>query len=183
MVDSKPSKPYEPGYPQWLVDAARWVKAVLQMLVGIYTLFWLVRAFVLSPSMHNCAVMNSREQFCYAIPPAAVAFQIVADGLAAATVIQLAFTLFTPGPDEALDPVMLAIATALLFQLGKVDHFRWEDGLAVILYSVALGALFVVRTFIAPDEDKPPKLWWWFPRFPYQRSDVAEHRKDAGLGL
>jgi hypothetical protein len=76
MVASEPGKPYEPGYPQWLVDAARWVKAVLQMLVGIYTLFWLVRAFVLSPGMHNCAVINSREQLCYAIPPAAVAFQM-----------------------------------------------------------------------------------------------------------
>ena len=134
MVASEPSKPYEPGYPQWLVDAARWVKAVLQMLVGIYTLFWLVRAFVLSPGMHNCAVMNSREQFCYAIPPAAVALQMGEQG-------------------------------------------------SLSFYSVALGALFVVRTFIAPDEDKPPKLWWWFPRFPYQRSDVAgaQERRRAGL--
>jgi hypothetical protein len=51
-------------------------------------------------------------------------FQIIVDALAAATVIQLAFTLFTLGPDEALDPVLLAIASALLLQLGNVDHFR-----------------------------------------------------------
>jgi hypothetical protein len=85
----------------------------------------------------------------------------------------LAFTLFTPGPDEALDPVLLAIAAALLFQLGKVDQFHWQDGLAVLLYGAALAALFMVSVFIAPDEDRPPKLWWWLPRSQVTVSEVS----------
>jgi hypothetical protein len=92
------------------------------------------------------------------IPPAIIVFWIIADALAAATVIQLAFTLFTPGPDEALHPVLLAIATALLFQLGNAT-LQWQDGLAVLFYGTALGALFVVRVFVAPDEGSPPRLW------------------------
>jgi hypothetical protein len=125
--------------------------------------------------MGNCVpatppAAGVREQFCYLIPPAMIAFKVIADALAAATVIQLAYTLFTPGPDEALDPVLLAIATALLFQLGTVDHFRWQDGLAVLLYGTALSALFAVRVFIAPDEEKPPSLWWWTPRHPRRRA-------------
>ena len=152
----------EPGYPQRLVDNAGRVKAWLQMLIGVYALGWLAWAFLLSHHTRSCVPITSNSnQFCYAIPPQALTFHVIADALAAATVVQLAYTLFTPGPDEALDPVLLAIATALLFQLGKVDSFRWQDGLAVLLYGVALGGLFVVRVFIAPDEDRPPKLWWW----------------------
>lgn len=167
----------EPGYPARLIVIATWTKAALQMLVAAYAVGWLAWSFVLSNRIHNCVVQSSqgtgaREQFCYLIPPATVAFQIIASALAAATVIELAFTLFTPGPDEALDPVLLAIAAALLFQLGKVDQFHWEDGLAVVLYGIALAALFVVRVFIAPDEDRPPKLWWWLPRHPPSASDV-----------
>ena len=152
----------EPGYPQRLVNAAAWVKAGLQMLIGVYALGWLVWAFLLSHRVGNCVPATSgREQFCYLIPPTALMFRIIADALAAATVVQLAFTLFTPGPDEALDPVLLAIASALLLQLGNVTQFRWQDGLAVLLYGIALGGLFVVRVFIAPDPDKSPRLWWW----------------------
>jgi hypothetical protein len=147
------------------------------MGVAAYAVGWLAWSFFLSNRLHNCVAATptagSHEQFCYFIPPANVTFQIIASALAAATVIELAFTLFTPGPDEALDPVLLAIAAALLFQLGKVDQFRWEDGLAVVLYGVALAALFMVRVFIAPDEEKPPKLWWWLPRqHPPAASDV-----------
>jgi hypothetical protein len=136
------------------------------MLIAVYAVGWLVWGFVISTRIHNCVVptphaIGAHEQFCYFIPPANLAFQIIADALAAATVIELASTLFTPGPDEALDPVLLAIAAALLFQLGKVSQLSWQDGLAVVLYGGALGALFVVRVFIAPDEDRPPKLWWW----------------------
>lgn len=168
----------EPGYPARLVVIATWTKAVLQMLIAVYAVGWLIWSFFLSNRIHDCVaavpqVAGTHEQFCYFIPPATVAFQIIASALAAATVIELAFTLFTPGPDEALDPVLLAIASALLFQLGKVDQFRWQDGLAVVLYGAALGALFVVRVFIAPDEDRPPKLWWWLPRHPGSASDVT----------
>ena len=140
------------------------------MLIAAYAVGWLAWSFFLSNRIHDCVTPDvqgtgAREQFCYLIPPANIAFQIIASALAAATVIELAFTLFTPGPDEALDPVLLAIASALLFQLGKVQEFHWQDGLTVVLYGAALGALFVVRVFIAPDEGRPPKLWWWLPRY------------------
>ena len=42
-------------------------------------------------------------------------------GLAAA--VELAYTLFTHGADEAVDPIMLGVAAALLVQLGQVDKF------------------------------------------------------------
>lgn len=84
------------------------------------------------------------------------------------SVIQLVYTIFTPGSDEALDPVLLALATALLFQLGSDESFHWQDGFAVLLRGAALSMLLAVRILIAPDEGRPPKLWWWFPRYPHK---------------
>jgi hypothetical protein len=157
------------GYPKALVQVAGQIKAAIQMAIGVYALGWLVWSFFFSHRIHNCAAATTtlsgdhsiHEQFCYLIPPSAVMFSVVADALAAATVVQLTYTLFTPGPDEALDPVMLALATAMLLELGQVTQFKWQDGVAIILYAAGLGLLFVVRIFLAPDEDDPPELWWW----------------------
>lgn len=157
------------GYPETLVEVAGRIKAAIQMAIGVYALGWLAWSFFLSHRIDNCAAATTtfsgdrsiHEQFCYLIPPSAVMFRVVADALAAATVVQLAYTLFTPGPDEALDPVMLALATAMLLELGQVSQFKWQDGVAIILYAAGLGLLFVVRIFLAPDKDDPPELWWW----------------------
>lgn len=159
----------EDGYPPDVQRMARKIKAVLQMAIGLYALGWLAWAFYLSSHLQNCAppsnvVPNVSQQLCYFIPSASLIFKVIADALAAATAVQLVFTLFTPGPDEALDPALLALAAALLLQLGKVEKFNLEEGAAIVLYSAALGILFLVRVFLAPDEDKPPTLWWWKSR-------------------
>ena len=125
------------------------------MAIGIYAVGWLGWTFLLSSRIHNCAAaqevtIKPSHSVCYLIPPAAIVFKLIADALAASTVIELAFTLFTPGPDEALDPVLLAVAAALLFQLGKTDGFKWQEGAAIAFYSVSLGILFVVEYFSPP---------------------------------
>ena len=171
----------EDGYPPDVQRIARKIKAVLQMAIGLYALGWLAWAFYLSYNIQNCApspntLHNVSQQLCYFIPSASLIFKIIADALAAATAVQLVFTLFTPGPDEALDPALLALAAALLLQLGKVEKFSLEDGAAIVLYSAALGILFLVRVFLAPDEDKPPTLWWWKAR---RKRLVATGQEDA----
>jgi hypothetical protein len=155
------NKKHEDGYPGRLQRTAKIIKATLQMAIGVYALGWLAWSFYLSHHIQACVPAKASHQLCYFIPAASVALKITADALAAATAVELAFTLFTPGPDEALDPVMLAIAAALLLQLGHVEHFRWQAGTAIVLYSIALGILFAVRVFLAPDEDSPPDPWWW----------------------
>jgi hypothetical protein len=166
--ESEPAVPTE-GYPEELQSAARRVKAVLQMAIGLYALGWLAWAFYRSGHSQNCVTPAEgtydapRRQLCYPIPAAQVIFKAMADALGAATAVQLAFTLFTPGPDEALDPVLLALAAALLLQLGSVSTFKWEEGIAVVLYSLGLGVIFVIRIFLAPDENHRPP-WWWKAR-------------------
>jgi hypothetical protein len=75
-------------------------------------------------------------------------FNTIGVGLAVAAGVELAYTLFTDGPDEALDPLMLALSAALILQLGKVESFKWTEALAAILYVVSLGILFRIRKYI-----------------------------------
>jgi hypothetical protein len=160
---SEPSTKRPPsaeGYPDRLQSTARRVKAVLQMAIGLYALGWLAWAFYHNYHVQNCVVSSGR-QLCSPIPAAKVLFSVIADALGAATAVQLAFTLFTPGPDEALDPVLLALAAAMLLQLGNVTTFKWQEGIAIILYSIGLGIIFMIRIFLAPDKDEKPDLWWW----------------------
>ncbi|WP_075604098.1 putative phage abortive infection protein [Saccharicrinis aurantiacus] len=44
--------------------------------------------------------------------------QMVSIGLAAATAVELGYMLFTPGPDEAVQPVMMGIASFVLYSLS-----------------------------------------------------------------
>jgi len=48
--------------------------------------------------------------------------QIVSIGLGAATAVELAYMLFTPGPDEAIQPVMMGIASFVLYALSIYDN-------------------------------------------------------------
>lgn len=153
------------AYPPPVQYTAKRVKACLQMAVGLYALGWLGWAFILTNRVGNCVPPPSgsggaSHQLCYLIPPSIIVFKLIADALAASTVIELAYTLFTPGPDEALDPVLLAVAAALLFQLGRTNGFKWQDGTAIILYSTSLAVLFAVRVFLASSDEDDPKLWW-----------------------
>jgi len=48
--------------------------------------------------------------------------QIVSIGLGAATAVELAYMLFTPGPDEAVQPVMMGIASFVLYALSLYNE-------------------------------------------------------------
>ena len=76
-------------------------------------------------------------------------FDLVGYAVAAAAVIELAYTLFTPGPDEALDPVALAVSAAILLQLGKAETFDLRQGVAAFLYVAALAGLFAIHKYLS----------------------------------
>ena len=78
-------------------------------------------------------------------PDDSVIFHIVAGGLAVVAAIELAYTLFTPGPDEVVNPLMLGVSSVFLFQLSKIDGLTWGSGLAALLFVASLAGLFVIR--------------------------------------
>nr|WP_221383093.1 hypothetical protein [Actinoplanes polyasparticus] len=112
------------------------IKTILEMIVGL-----IVVLGVLLRVLPDVAHLR--------VPDDVAIFGIVASGLAVVAAIELAYTLFTPGPDEVIDPLMLGLSATLLFQVSKMEKFDWSAGVAVVSFVVALGGLFYIRrTFI-----------------------------------
>lgn len=117
------------------------VRTVLQMIVGI--------AIV--------GLLAGRAYFTVAgCPPEAVGLcseptlSLVGQALAYAAGIELAYMLFTPGPDEAVQPVILGIAAAVLIIVSTPDA-DWRALLMTPLLCGSIALMFLVeRKFIRP---------------------------------
>lgn len=79
--------------------------------------------------------------------------------LAAAAVIELAYTFFTDGPDEAIDPLILGLSSAMLIQVAG-RNIDFDDVLILLLEAVLLTILFLIRLFLVEPSDEKPRLWW-----------------------
>jgi hypothetical protein len=130
---------------------ARNVKAVLQMIVGIIAVSVVGWHFLDTP------IHQTHQAISLLINSIGV-------GLAAAAVIELAYTLFTPGPDEALDPLMLALAATLLAQVASLEGTPTVGKVAsLLLQGVLLAVLFAIRLMLVErndEDDDLPNIWW-----------------------
>lgn len=81
------------------------------------------------------------------------ALLIISVSLAVAASLELAYTLFTPGPDEAVDPLILGISAVFLYLASGLASLTWTGGVSVILFAVTLGILFAVRQRFIDDDD------------------------------
>lgn len=80
---------------------------------------------------------------------------IVAKALGYATAVELAYTLFTPGPDEAINPLITGVATVVLLGLGHVDKLDLNQAIAAVLYVLTIAGLFIIRRrFIEKETSK-----------------------------
>jgi len=104
--------PRQPTIYDSLQPRAKKVKAVLQMAIGIIT--------VTAVGWRYFDTLGDGD-------PTSLFLNGIGIGLAAAAAIELAYTLFTDGPDEALDPLMLGLASTLLLKLaGLTGTFRYR---------------------------------------------------------
>jgi len=111
---------------------AQWVKALVQMGIGIGTVI-VVAVLVCFPALRHGGI-------------AELSLHVVAAGLALAAVVELTYTLFTEGPDEALDPLILGMSSFILLNISdpKTDLTLSNAG-TIALLVLALGGLFVIR--------------------------------------
>jgi hypothetical protein len=146
------------------------IKTALQMLIGI--------AAVCIIGWHFIAGSASDPE--PAIPQLLDGIGIA---LAAAAVIELAYTLFTEGPDEALDPLMLAIAATLIIQIGKYpEEKRPNTEVAsagdLLLLGILLAVLFLVRLVLSERYHGDEPRIWWIKRL--ERRSTAASPSDKG---
>lgn len=121
---------------QWLRPWAHTAKTALQMIIGVAAAVVIVR----SAMQHD------------GFPDVAATTDKIAAALAVSAAIELAYTLFTPGPDEAIDPLMLGLSSGLLIISAKLHERPVPLGVALLLGVVGLGVLFAIRHRFINDE-------------------------------
>jgi hypothetical protein len=111
------------------------IKAVIQMGIGLAAMG--VFAYqCISPHRHSMSLADR-------------ALSVAGGALAISAAVELAYTLFTKGPDEALDPLILGISAFALINISRHDP-PLSNSLAipVSLLALALLFLFVARRFL-----------------------------------
>lgn len=121
---------------------AKLAKIAGQMIIGIATAIAVVSVVVMRSGLLVSNSSTLRASALNADELTAEIFAITAVGLAAAAALELAYTLYTPGPDEAIDPLLLGVSSTFLFLASKSDHLDWQFGLSAVLVVAALFGLF-----------------------------------------
>lgn len=124
---------------------ARSLKILLQMGIGTVAMYLIIlNAWA---ARHDDKPNN--------LPDAGETLKIIAGGLAIAAAAELAYTLFTKGPDEAVDPLMLGLASALLYQLASLKDLTSGGGMGTLLLVFSLGTLFIIRQVFVTNSGLP----------------------------
>ena len=90
-------------------------------------------------------------------PSITISVSVIASAFAVAAAIELAYTLFTPGPDEAVEPLMLGLSSGILFLITENAKSGLSPAIqfsAVLLGAIALGVLFVIRNRFTRDDSE-----------------------------
>jgi len=119
-------------------------KGVIQMAIGCAV----IAVFVWQYFNHG------HKQFVLILS----ALRLVGYGLAVSAAVELAYTFFTRGPDEALDPLILGVSSFTLIALSEIDPPKLEttDAIPISLLALAIVLLFLARRFLLEVEGEAP---------------------------
>jgi hypothetical protein len=99
---------------------------------------------------------------CHLVQPlvALNTLQLVANALEYSAGIELAYTLFTEGPDEAVEPVIMGLAAAMLLVISKLEGIDVFGACAALVFVIALAGLFLIRHYFVEqgEEDDGSRL-------------------------
>ena len=62
--------------------------------------------------------------------------------------MELAYTFFTDGPDEAIDPLILGLSSFALIEISCSDTHLNNIAIPILLVTLAIVVLFVARRFL-----------------------------------
>lgn len=120
------------------------VKVLLQMAIGSVLCVWIFIHWVGASSRNT--------------PPLGPELLTGTAGwLAAATGVELAYTLFTDGPDEAVEPAILGLASAMILLTAHIDEAHPWTALAILGLGATMALLFAVKKqYVDPKMGKAP---------------------------
>ncbi len=128
-----------------VVKHARRAKFSLQMLIGIFIVLFLV--YEVACLFYQVWQGHPAH---FSVDPLAT----VGEALGLSAAVDLAFMLFTPGPDEAVEPIIIGIAATILILASRFKEWLPERGpdiwlvwpvLCIVLLVGAMALLFVIR--------------------------------------
>lgn len=126
---------------------AEGTKVVLQMFIGS-GLALLVSLKLLNDLGVGFSIPFLTEQV-YHRPT----LDIVGLALGYSSALELAYALFTEGPDEAVEPLIMGLAAALLVVVSEIPPLDMVRAIGVALLVAALAGLFLIRrVFIVPPD-------------------------------
>ncbi|MGW5960658.1 hypothetical protein [Methylorubrum thiocyanatum] len=82
---------------------------------------------------------------------------LVGDGLMYSAGFELAYMLFTPGPDEAIEPVILGMAATILIVISD-DKTNYFDALIPLSLVLSIWILFYLSKKFLPDQIRTKRL-------------------------
>ena len=120
---------------------AELVKRILQYLIGfsIVTILIIQILFLIERWTFTSKLLEE---------DAANLLKIVAVGLIVSTAVELAYMLFTDGPDEAIDPVITALAAILLLRMPSPtleEEIAYTRIIEMLVYGFIIVFMFWVR--------------------------------------
>ena len=133
-------------------------KVILQGVIGVGIVLLLSAKLIYLFSSGwlpwlDCPVMTVVKQLVTTFQT----LEIVSHGLAYAAGVELAYMLFTPGPDEAVEPLILGLAAAILASTSKITGPNVKSAFGIGISVAALAGLFVLRALFTPEVNgKPP---------------------------
>ena len=132
----------------WVDPKAEVLKTILQLLIGtyIFTSLLLKGFWFLFP---DSAPGPSAWVFFACICKLST-LKIISEAMLASAAVELGYMLFTRGPDEAIDPLIIATTGSALLVLSVTQEeplgsAYFEDAIVVLLFVAALLCLFYLR--------------------------------------
>ena len=124
-------------YTKWKPKALS-IKIGLQMLIGLAIVVLLAMKLLLH-------LINFPTFFLFEILITHHPLQIVGYALALSAGIELAYMLYTPGPDEAIEPLILGMSSAVLLVISEKKIVGYDVALTVLVLTAGIGFLFWVK--------------------------------------
>jgi hypothetical protein len=130
-------------------------KIALQYCVGMYIFaFVIIKALAFLGVPLDC--IKGWQVIAHILSTSILA--LVSKSVMVSAAIELAYMLFTPGPDEAVDPLILGIAGTALLAMSDENSSKTDsmlyDSVAVFLFAISLAVLFYLRFMLTK----------WFPK-------------------
>lgn len=129
------------------------VKVLLQMLIGAGIVLLLALKLV-DRYFDGLALIRRLPHLANTLSVGTL--DLVGRGLAYAAGVELACMLFTPGPDEAIEPLIAGLASAILLAISNLGDPKLEAAATIGLYVVILAGLFLMREIFLGKRRSPP---------------------------